>query len=619
MYYISLQNTETPCVCEVPERERKHATNHQVNLLSIQDNQDLISAITDNIELPSRLRIRAEQYTDDIIRMVKGWVTNGQRPQIQVNRTSPILTSLWKQFNLLKIEDNILMRKWISTKDPEESKYLTIVPESLIEDVMRLFHNNITSCHPGANICLERCRQFFYWYKMEDDFKEFVAACPRCQETKQPHSYLRAPLKHIFFHHFNDAICVDHIVPDATNRTARGYRYILTITDCYSNYLVAVPVKTQTSKENIRAIFRHWILIFGVCKELIVDNHPGFSSIFFAEVFKAFDCKKTHGTSYKSRSTGRAEKSNKRINQALRACIPQGKENQWDLYLSYAVFALNSLKNRNTGYSANRMVFSRELNTPLSILVDNDGGYEPTTVDNRSKEAYELRKTMKRTIKKVRENAELDYMYAKNYHDRNILGPFFKENDLCYVLINCPTHKFAPRWRGPFRVTEVVNDHLYKVHISPGQSKITNISKMKHYRENRYTPHISTLSSPENHQRPSVPHKQNDDSSEDEDDFISVNIHLPEVRNEKEELSPQIPAPDRVNLPYHTQRTREAIPTPNSSATINETEITCSADPELENILGNESCFGDTSNHDQQSRRYELRNRSLIHPPDRYV
>ena len=74
-------------------------------------------------------------------------------------------------------------------------------------------------------------------------------------------------------------------------------------------------------------------------KELIVDNHPGFTSEFFSQVFKAFDCKKTHGTSYKSRSTGRAENSNKHLNQAMRTILPKGKETQWDLYTRYPIVA----------------------------------------------------------------------------------------------------------------------------------------------------------------------------------------------------------------------------------------------------------------------------------------
>ena len=124
----------------------------------------------------------------------------------------------------------------------------------------------------------------------------------------------RAPLQHLLFHSFNEAIIVDHIVVEAGGRTPRGYRYILTITDAWSNYLVAIPVKTQTAKENIEQIVRKWILTFGMPKEILVDGHPGLSAEFSEAVWNYFDCKVTHGTSNKSRSTGKTEMSNKRAN-----------------------------------------------------------------------------------------------------------------------------------------------------------------------------------------------------------------------------------------------------------------------------------------------------------------
>ncbi len=71
---------------------------------------------------------------------------------------------------------------------------------------------------------------------MEDEFKMFIKACIRCSEMKQPKAYLKAPLRHLFFHHFNDSIIVDHCIPHSKKKTPRGFRYILTITDAWSNF-----------------------------------------------------------------------------------------------------------------------------------------------------------------------------------------------------------------------------------------------------------------------------------------------------------------------------------------------------------------------------------------------
>ena len=480
--HIEVSETEEEaCHCSIPEMPVETS-----EVIDSESEKMRVSAVSETPEvIPNIKKICEAQDSDQILKVVKDWIRKGEKPRIQSNRTPSELISLWKQFSLLKIsEDGLLMRKWVNKKNPAEGRDLIVIPESMIENIMRVHHSNLRSCHPGVNLSMDLCRRSFYWPNMLTDFKEYIAACEKCSAVKQPQRYLRAPLQHMLFHNFNDCIIVDHIVPEMEGRTPRGYRYILTICDAWSNYIVAVPVRSQTAKENIEQIVRRWQLVYGTPREIIVDNHKGFSANFFHAVWEYFDCKVTHGTSYKSRSTGKVERSNKRINQALRAAIPEGKERSWDLYLGYCVMALNSLKNRHTGYSSNRLVFGRENNTPITLLVDND--LKTEIPSKKSKGAYELYKTMKRTLRKVRENADTDFLYAKHQHDRNLLGPFFKEGDLCYILINCPQHKYSIRWRGPLLVKRVVNDHLYVVQITPEKEKIVNISKMKHFIRNKH-------------------------------------------------------------------------------------------------------------------------------------
>ena len=175
------------------------------------------------------------------------------------------------------------------------------------------------------------------------------------------------------------------------------------------------------------------------------------------------------------------------MNQAVRAVLPHGKEHHWDIYLNDVTFALNSLRNKRNGFSANKMVFGSELNTPLSVLIDNGKSYDTKEIKHPGKEVYELKKRIKNIYRKVRENADIDFMYAKRQHDRNLHMPLFKAGSYCYVLVECPSHKFSIRWRGPLRVNKVINDHLCVVQLTPEKEKVVNIRKMKPYEENKYS------------------------------------------------------------------------------------------------------------------------------------
>ena len=619
------------CYCHIPEMEQECSIN------ALRDNIGPSSAPVTTTETapdvtPDRSTICREQDKDQILKIVKQWVREGEKPKLQSNRAPAELVSLWKQFSTLKLsDDGLLLKKWVSRKTLETERELIVVPDSLIESIMKLHHSDLTTCHPGVDISVNLCRRKFYWPKMTEDFKEYIAVCETCSAIKQPQRYLRAPLQHLLFHSFNEAIIVDHIVVEAGGRTPRGYRYILTITDAWSNYLVAIPVKTQTAKENIEQIVRRWILTFGMPKEIIVDNHPGFSAEFFEAVWNYFDCKVTHGTSYKSRSTGKAEMSNKRVNKALRAAIPDGKQKDWDIYLGYCVMALNSLKNRHTGFSSNRLVFGRENNTPISLLVDNEVKTEPLSKSSRG--AYEKYKLMKAICRKVRENANVDFLYAKNHHDRNLLGPYFKAGDLCYVLINCPTHKHSIRWRGPLLVNKVINDHLYVVQISPGQEKVINISKMKHFKRNKYKIHkyllpphpsndhvppgqdsTSITPSPNHSLKPSkqvtFPSTLNDSDSDSDDDYQVVNLPVFEKRSR----SSAVPS-STDKMPSRTQRTTEGgPPSINLNTSLDSTDSTVTFDT----ISEADPILSPISKQDSRNHRYNLRNRETLKPPGRY-
>ena len=383
---IGTSSSEDYCVCSVPEYAEfrdQHSPIDSVAAISEQGMQ--------NLPTIKRERLIEEQKADPILKEVRRWVENKDREKIQVNRVPDLLMSYWKQFSLLTIENDLLKRKWVRKKE-DDSLQLIVVPETCWESVISKLHDSDESCHAGIEICLARCRQLFYWPGMQEEFTMYINGCIRCGEIKQPRRFLKAPLQHLYFHNMNDAVTVDHIVPSAEQRTPRGFRYILTITDAWSNYLVAIPVRTQTAKENVAAIMKHWVCRFGMFREIIVDNHPGFTADFFHGVFSAFECKTTHGTSYKAASTARAENSNKRVNKALRAILPVGKEHNWDIFLDKVVFALNCMKNSRTGYSGNRLVYGREANVPLNILVDDNKEFQPTTVNKATQEAYDLHK-----------------------------------------------------------------------------------------------------------------------------------------------------------------------------------------------------------------------------------
>ena len=149
-------------------------------------------------------------------------------------------------------------------------------------------------------------------------------------------------------------------------------------------------------------------------------------------------------------------------------------------------------------------------------------------------------------MRKVREAAGREHLYADRQYNKNIFGPYFNEGDKAYVLIQCPTHKFGPRWTGPFTVAKRINDHLYVFDIA-GMEKVVNISKMKPFSMNKYVDQ-TTPSTKES--KESAPGFQSDDS---QDDYVIVTSRLPNTNstpestdNERPELISEVWNPSMI-------------------------------------------------------------------------
>eukprot|EP00116_Pleurobrachia_bachei_P000733 sb/3460995/ len=466
---------EMECICDLQQIHVR--SNYPDNSTPV--NRIQVSEAAEEVNLETW---KQAQEACDILQVVRQWVTSGDRGEIQVNRTPRALYSFWKQFNLLRLVDGVLQRKWYDTKQ-EDSRWLVVIPESHYQSVVERFHNEITK-HAGELITLQSCRKFYYWPSMQEEVSLVVSSCTTCAANKPPKQYSRAPMARVMYHQFNDALIIDHIVPGSGKTTVRGNNAILTLTDAWSNYLVAIPVTSQTSLQNTESILQHWAYRFGYPREIICDNHGGFRGAQFKLFFERLGCKVTYGTPYKAASTAKAEKSNRRVNQALRAVLRAENVCDWDLHLPEVCFALNSLNNRRTGFSANKMVFGREANIPETLLLTKQwGDLDQTHVNsdriNIPNTVYEKHRELQRITRRVRQNMETDIRHAKTQYDKHIMDPSFEVGDSVFQLINCPTHKFGPRWTGPFQIRKVLSPQLYVISQPGDKEKIVNISKLK--------------------------------------------------------------------------------------------------------------------------------------------
>ena len=125
----------------------------------------------------------------------------------------------------------------------------------------------------------------------------------------------------------------------------------------------------------------------------------------------AFDIKDIKSTPRYSQSNGKAESLNRKINIAMRVTLGKNQWQDYDIYIKYIVFCLNSLVCSRSGYTPNFVAFGRELPMVRDLFVKNDNRLDEalktvSNTDYKKLQAYKLYKRVSEVTRKVRDNAQ---------------------------------------------------------------------------------------------------------------------------------------------------------------------------------------------------------------------
>lgn len=222
-------------------------------------------------------------------------------------------------------------------------------------EAMESIHSEITGGHPGVVKTLKTLQKYFFWKGMSTDVANFVANCAACQQHKKQGAIKAAqivtdtpskPFQKIYLD------LVGPIDPTSVNQ----HRYILTIKDDFSKFLVAIPIKRKTAETVAKGFVENWVLKFGVPEKVVTDQGREFLGI-MTEVTKLLTIDAKMSAAYHHQTVGTLENSHKSLGNYLR--IYAGVSNQWHEKLPFFVFAYNSTVNLATGYTPFELTFGQ--------------------------------------------------------------------------------------------------------------------------------------------------------------------------------------------------------------------------------------------------------------------
>ena len=131
----------------------------------------------------------------------------------------------------------------------------------------------------GIKRTLLHIKQRFYWPNMDLDVTRWCAKCPECLSRKGKVPPSRIPMKTFPAGSPFDRIAMD--ILDTHKHTAKGNRYILVVSDYFTNYTDTFPLRRHTAHSVANMLVTRWITYHGVPSQILSDQGKEFEGHLF--------------------------------------------------------------------------------------------------------------------------------------------------------------------------------------------------------------------------------------------------------------------------------------------------------------------------------------------------
>jgi hypothetical protein len=289
-----------------------------------------------------------------------------------------------------------------------------------------------------------------------------MRSCPTCQWYKSEHLHpagLLMPLPVPSAVWANIGLDFVEALPRVNGKTI-----ILSIVDRFSKYCHFVPLAhPYTAASVAHAFFTDIVRLHGIPQSIISDRDPVFTSTFWKELMRLMGTKLHMTSAFHPQSDGQTEAANRIIVMYLR-CFTGDRPRQWLRWLPWAEYTYNTAYQTSLRDTPFRVVYGRD---PPSIR-SNEPGVAAVAQDMEAREAF---------LADVRYHLEQAQASQKLHYDRQHRQVSYQVGDWALLrlrqraassLPRMTTGKLKPRFVGPYRVVEIINDVVVRLELPQG-------------------------------------------------------------------------------------------------------------------------------------------------------
>ena len=332
--------------------------------------------------------------------------------------------------------------------------------QELRRAIVEAHHDSQIAGHPGRWKTLELVARNYWWPGISRYIASYVQSCDSCNRTKtfpaKPSGKLMPTQipKDIW-----QIITVDLItgLPDS-----QGYNSIMVVVDRLSKMIHAIPTTERLSSEGMARLFRdHVWKLHGLPEQIISDRGPQFVSGFMRELNKLLGIKTAASTAYHPQTDGQTERVNQEIEQYLRLFVNH-RQDDWAEWLPLAEFCQN-----NRVHASTRQ-------TPFML---NSGKHPRLGVEPLRESQHASVDDFVQRMQTARQEAEAALQQAADdmaryYDQQRGTAVNYKVGDQVWldgknIQTTRPSKKLSDKRYGPFEITKVVSQNVYKLQLPP--------------------------------------------------------------------------------------------------------------------------------------------------------
>ena len=148
----------------------------------------------------------------------------------------------------------------------------------------------------------------------------------------------------------------------------RGERYILSIIDCFTKYLILVPLKDHTASTVSKALYERVIEYFGCPRKILSDRGTEFTGRIWTDLMDLLGVQRVLTSPYYPQGNGIVERSHRTINNLLRSHMTSKDDGSWVDLLPGVMLTFNEMTQDHHGFMASQILWGQSMNLPVDLV-----------------------------------------------------------------------------------------------------------------------------------------------------------------------------------------------------------------------------------------------------------